>query len=70
MAALAEQHGWDTVAVATSQYHASRSRLVFRQCLDEVAVVGAHDPGAPVTLGRMAREVVGMLASFTIQRAC
>ena len=70
MAALAGQYGWDTVAVSTSQYHANRSRLVFRQCLDEVAVVGTHDPGAPVTLGRIAREVVGMLASFTIQRAC
>lgn len=70
MAALAVEHSWDTVSVATSQFHTNRSRLVFRQCLDQVAVVGAHDLSAPVTFGRQLRELVGMLASLTVRRAC
>ncbi len=70
MASLAGQHGWDTVVVATSKFHVNRSRLVFRQCLDDVAVVGSHDPGVPVPVDRRVRELVGMLASVTVQRVC
>lgn len=70
MAALAEEHGWDTVAVATSAFHVNRSRLVFRQCLDDVAVVGTDDPASRDRTGRTLRELVGMLASATVERAC
>lgn len=70
-AALADEHGWDTVVVATSDFHVNRSRLLFRQCLEDVAVVGP-DAGAwtgqplRITL----RELVGMVAGLTVVRAC
>ena len=70
MADLAEERGWQTVVVATSAFHANRSRLVFEQCLDDVAVAGAPDPASPEPLMRTAREVAGMLASVTVERAC
>jgi uncharacterized SAM-binding protein YcdF (DUF218 family) len=70
MAELAAAHGWDTVVVATSSFHVNRSRLVFRQCLDDVAVVGTEDPASPEVSRRRVRELAGMLASLTVQRAC
>jgi uncharacterized SAM-binding protein YcdF (DUF218 family) len=73
VADLATEWGWSHVTVATSRFHTSRSRLVFRQCLgrDGATVVGAtgpHDP--PFALDRELRETLGTLASWTIEPAC
>lgn len=72
VAELAREHGWGHVTVATSAFHTTRSRMLFRQCLSEqVTVVGAHADGRPATTPRLLlREGAGVLAGATIQRAC
>lgn len=71
MAALAQEHGWRQVVVATSSFHVNRSRMLFRQCLDEVAVVGtARDPWTEEPVLRFTRELAGMIAGSTVARAC
>lgn len=72
VARMAEEQGWDHITVATSAFHTSRSRLLFRQCLGErVTVVGARVDGRPATTPRLLlREAAGVIAGATIQRAC
>ena len=73
VAEMAEERGWDHVTVATSAFHTSRSRFLFRQCLgaDRVSVVGAVREGAsPTTPRLLLREGLGVIAGATIQRAC
>jgi len=72
IARLAEQEGWQHVTVATSAFHTSRSRFLFRQCLgDQVTVVGARREGRPATTPwLLLREGLGVIAGATIQRAC
>lgn len=73
VARLVDEHGWEHVTVATSRFHTTRSRLLFRQCLgDRVTVVGAPRPDSelPIGVGRHLREAVGTLAALTFQRAC
>ncbi|MEX2549053.1 MAG: ElyC/SanA/YdcF family protein [Nitriliruptoraceae bacterium] len=70
--ALAEVEGWDRVAVSTSDFHTSRSRTLFEQCLgDRVDVVGAatHD-GLLAQAYRRARELLARVAGETFARAC
>ena len=71
VAALAAEHGWQRVVVATSRYHVGRTRLLMRQCLDEVAVVGAS---RQVWVGRhlfsAVREAVATVAAVSVRRAC
>lgn len=70
IAQLVESEGWRHVTVATSTFHTTRARLLFRQCLgDQVSVVGAH-PGKRVGAWRHLREVAGVVAATTVQRAC
>lgn len=72
VARLAEQYGWDHVTVATSDFHTSRSRFLFRQCLgrDRVSVVGTGDEQGSMDLRLFLREATGLLAGATIARAC
>ena len=72
IARLAEQEGWSHVTVATSAFHTSRSRFLFRQCLgDRVTVVGAvSERGSRTTPASVLREGLGVIAGATIQRAC
>ena len=72
VAEMAEEHGWDHVTVATSAFHTSRSRFLFRQCLgDRVTVVGAVREGGQATTPRLlVREGAGVIAAATFQRAC
>lgn len=68
---LAAEHGWDHVTVATSRFHTSRARILFRQCLgDRVSVVGAPGSGHRTTPLTLAREALGIVAAWTVQRAC
>lgn len=73
IARMAEEQGWEHVTVATSAFHTSRSRYLFRQCLgeDRVSVVGAvRDGHARTTPRLLLREGLGVIAGATIQRAC
>lgn len=68
---LAEQEGWQHVTVATTAFHTSRSRYLFRQCLgDRVSVVGATRDDEPTTARQLAQEGLGIIAGATFQRAC
>jgi uncharacterized SAM-binding protein YcdF (DUF218 family) len=72
LARLADHHGWDHITVATSRFHTTRARVLFRQCLgDRVTVVGARAPDGRGR-GPLAhlREAVGTIAALTIRRAC
>jgi uncharacterized SAM-binding protein YcdF (DUF218 family) len=71
-AALAETHGWERVTIVTTEFHTSRARMLFRQCLgDRVSVVGAELPGNRNTgRRRWVNEAVGVLAGSTVARAC
>lgn len=70
-AALADERGWESVAVATSSFHVNRTRMLFEQCLDEVAVRGAAAPGhLGVQVYRRVRELAAGLAGLTVARAC
>jgi uncharacterized SAM-binding protein YcdF (DUF218 family) len=67
---LVRSQGWDHVTVVTSTHHTARARMLFRQCLgDQVSVVGAPRPDG-ASFGSRVREVVGMVAGATVQRAC
>jgi uncharacterized SAM-binding protein YcdF (DUF218 family) len=72
VAALAQQRGWGHVTVATSRFHTTRARVLFRQCMrDDVTVVGATRPaGARTPLRSLAREAGGLVAGLTVSRAC
>ena len=72
VAALAETQGWDHVTVVTSDFHTSRSRFLFRQCLDDrVTVVGGSRDDRPrIHVPLLLREAVGVVAGATIRRAC
>lgn len=72
VARMADEQGWDHVTVATSAFHTSRSRLLFRQCLgDRVTVVGSLPEGRASTTPRLLlREGAGVIAAATFQRAC
>ncbi len=72
VAELAEQHGWEHVTVATSDFHTSRTRFLFRQCLgDRVTVVGASREDRPRIAPRLLlREAAGVVAGATFERAC
>jgi uncharacterized SAM-binding protein YcdF (DUF218 family) len=69
---LAVDRGWNHVTVATSRFHTTRSRVLFRQCLDEVSVVGTTRPDGTWFPGidQTVREIAGTLAAFTIEPAC
>jgi len=54
---LAKSRGWRSVVVVTSGYHVTRSRLVFRRCLDaEVRMVAGDPPYGGDMLAREVRE--------------
>jgi uncharacterized SAM-binding protein YcdF (DUF218 family) len=70
VAVLAEQRGWERVAVVTSTHHTTRARVLFRQCLRHVSVVGAPRRDGGPELADYVREVVGTFAALSIRRAC
>ena len=69
-AALADEHDWQVVVAATDTWHANRSRLLLRQCLDDVAVVGVDDRQGFEASRRTLHELAGMAAGLTVERAC
>ena len=70
IATLANERGWESVTVATSRFHTTRSRLLFRQCFgDQVQVVGTPPPDVRDPKTHL-REAIGILAAITVRRAC
>ena len=71
-AAYARENGWETLAVATSTFHVNRARILFRQCFDgDVQVTGVADTASfDVQMRRAGREALGILAAYTVRRAC
>jgi hypothetical protein len=70
IAELADRQGWDEIAVATTDFHTARARVLFRQCFDDrVTVVGAP-PDRRRGPSTYAREVVATVAALTVRRAC
>jgi hypothetical protein len=70
IAALAEHEGWHRLTVATTNFHTTRARILFRQCFgDRVDVVGAPpiNRRGPAT---WVREGVATAAALTVRRAC
>lgn len=72
IAVLADEHGFDEVAVVTTRFHVGRTRLLVGQCLDDHAsVVGADaDAPLPAQAYRVVREAYATLAALTVRRAC
>jgi hypothetical protein len=72
VATLVEDRGWDHVTVATSDFHTTRARVLFRQCLgDRVTVVGAHPSESWARdLRTYVAEAAGTVAALTTRRAC
>lgn len=74
VARMAEARGWDHVVVATSNFHTSRSRMLFNQCLgdERVSVLGttAADRTSDTNPRLMLREAAGVIAGLTLARAC
>jgi hypothetical protein len=73
VAALAAENNWDEIAVATTRFHTTRARVLFRQCLgDRVTVIGAPPlPGGPNRgFHNYLRETIGTAAAMTFSRAC
>jgi uncharacterized SAM-binding protein YcdF (DUF218 family) len=72
IAVLADERGWSHVTVATSRFHSTRARVLFRQCLgDRVTVIGAPQRDDQViTLRRRLNEILGTIAAWTFARAC
>lgn len=69
-ARLARERGWESVVIATSTFHVTRSRILFRRCFDG-RVEGV---GAPSGVGKLAsslgREVGKLLVQLSIARSC
>jgi uncharacterized SAM-binding protein YcdF (DUF218 family) len=70
VAELMTERDWQRAAVVTSSHHTARTRILFRQCLGgRVSVVGATRPSGASSAER-ATEVAGIVAAWTIRRAC
>jgi uncharacterized SAM-binding protein YcdF (DUF218 family) len=70
---MVADHGWERVTVVTDPFHLTRTRLLFRRCLDvPVRVVGTDtdDPFPTGRLFRASRELASATASFVVQRDC
>jgi uncharacterized SAM-binding protein YcdF (DUF218 family) len=72
VANLVEDRGWEHVTVATSDFHSTRARVLFGQCLgDRVTVVGAR-PSENWSRGLLTHlaEAAGTVVALTTRRAC
>lgn len=71
-ATLAEERGWRSVALVTSDYHAFRARLLLERCYrGEVALIGAQEPdGLKRDLSRILHEWGGFAQALTWGHGC
>lgn len=65
---LAGEHGWESIALVTSEYHLHRAALRFSRCFDgEILPVAAP---AETGLGLLTHEWLGTLQARTLDRGC
>lgn len=67
---LAEQRGWERVAVVTSRGHLARARLAVDQCTDAEVLPVAADPKASVSVRKIRDEWLRAAGTATLLRAC
>lgn len=70
---LATRRGWDSLVVATSEAHVSRTRLLFERCVEgNVAVVGTSTryEDLRTRIRVIAHEWLGFLHASTAARQC
>lgn len=70
---LADEHGWESIAVVTSTHHLPRSRVVVGQCTDaDVRMVdaGSAIPTREARLRLIRHEIEGLLGSVLLEPAC
>jgi uncharacterized SAM-binding protein YcdF (DUF218 family) len=72
VAALGAERGWRRIVVATSDYHAPRTRLWFRRCAAPlgVEVVAARSRWGLRTLRSLAHEAGGFAEALLVARGC
>lgn len=69
-ARLARENGWHSVVIATSTFHVTRARMLFRRCFDgRVQGVGAH-ASLRRSLFDYVSEVSKLLVQLTAERGC
>lgn len=69
---LAREHGWQAVTVVTSEYHVTRTRLLFGYCMDVPTRVVASTSGLSLAdRGRlMVREALATVGSLPAYWSC
>lgn len=67
---LAAERGWQHLAVVTSRYHLRRAGLLVRQCVDEGVEVELVAADQTLWPHKVLREVAGLGAAVTVDRAC
>lgn len=72
IADLAQRNGWHRVGVVTSTYHLTRARVLIQQCYTgELHMVEAPaNRRTPRFLLQVPRELAGLAAAVTFERAC
>lgn len=70
--ALAQEHGWSSIAVVTSTYHLTRARTLVTQCFDgELSpVAAATSRRSPAFWWHVVQEWLGLGGALTFDRAC
>ena len=71
IARMAREEGWGHITVATADFHTSRARYLFRQCIgrNHVTVVGAETDRSR-SRRVFVQESLATIASATVRRAC
>lgn len=72
VARIAEQRGWKRLAVVTTTYHVTRSRVLFDRCFDgTIQMVGPHPPFRGLLLVKeIIQEWLASLHVVVIARDC
>lgn len=67
---LAEERGWNNIAVVTSPGHLTRARLAVSQCTEAETLPVAAGPDVAPSMGTVAEEWLATGATATLWRAC
>ena len=65
---LAEERGWESLAIVTSDYHVHRAQLLFERCFDGQVLPVPAD--AAFSANQVSREWGGTLQAQLLDRSC